>query len=161
MTKCPKCGYENPPEALSCGLCQEVLRKEKPRPAAPGHPRLAGAIRAGDGDKVLACVLDGLLLGAVRELPPGIGPDAVALAQDTQAAFLTTVAEDGRRFLFGFTDPAAVRAYKPDAAWLGMRAGDFLQTALRMGLDGVVLNPAGPYFVLEKDDLVKLLLKGS
>jgi hypothetical protein len=28
--KCVKCGYENEDSALSCNLCAEVLRKEKP-----------------------------------------------------------------------------------------------------------------------------------
>lgn len=32
---CPKCGYENQDDALSCNLCQEVLRKES-RASSPG-----------------------------------------------------------------------------------------------------------------------------
>jgi hypothetical protein len=27
--KCPKCGYDNAEDAVSCNLCSEVLRKEK------------------------------------------------------------------------------------------------------------------------------------
>ena len=54
---------------------------------------------------------------------------------------------------------------RPGEAWkparLGMPAAEFLQLALRMKLDGVVLNPAGPHFVLEKDVLLELLLRAS
>lgn len=41
--KCPNCGYENADEALSCNLCQRVLRKEKPAapPPAAGEDREA------------------------------------------------------------------------------------------------------------------------
>lgn len=44
--KCPKCGYENGPDALACGLCAEVLRAKPTTPAAQGK---GGAEPSSDG----------------------------------------------------------------------------------------------------------------
>lgn len=46
--KCPGCGYENADEALSCNLCQRVLRKEKPAapPPAAGEPKALDSLEA-------------------------------------------------------------------------------------------------------------------
>lgn len=32
---CPSCGYDNKPDALTCNLCQAILRREKPLPSTP------------------------------------------------------------------------------------------------------------------------------
>jgi hypothetical protein len=37
---CPSCGYDNKPDALTCNLCQAILRREKPIPVTP-PPELA------------------------------------------------------------------------------------------------------------------------
>jgi hypothetical protein len=68
--KCPSCGYENKPDALTCNLCQHILRREKtspaaPRPVAPPVTEAAPAqpiARAPRGPFPLKLIFFGLLL---------------------------------------------------------------------------------------------------
>jgi hypothetical protein len=47
--KCPKCNYENKPDALACGMCGEILKPKQPEPAN------APAETAGNGKPTRAC----------------------------------------------------------------------------------------------------------
>lgn len=40
--KCPKCGYENQPDSIACGLCAEVLKAKNTTKTGPSQPEGAG-----------------------------------------------------------------------------------------------------------------------
>ncbi len=47
--KCPKCGYENQPDALACGLCAEVLKGKTTATPAPSTSERGGETSGDEG----------------------------------------------------------------------------------------------------------------
>ncbi|HII75260.1 zinc-ribbon domain-containing protein [Sulfurisphaera tokodaii] len=37
MIKCPRCGYDNPDNALYCAICGYPLTTQQPTPQSPYH----------------------------------------------------------------------------------------------------------------------------
>jgi len=68
--RCPKCGYENKDDAVWCGLCGEILRRELPkepaelhRPPLPKEAKPTPLLQTvGFGRRLAAYFLDGVVL---------------------------------------------------------------------------------------------------
>ncbi|MBI5240828.1 MAG: tetratricopeptide repeat protein [Elusimicrobia bacterium] len=127
--KCPNCGYGNEDAALSCNLCQHVLRREKP--AAPAVPAAAA-------DEFKALIDKGLK----TYLTPGGQAEGLAILEKARAAIPDPPRDERDRerlarlsaLLAGFRQkaaaaPAAAQAAGPAAEvrQLRQRAGEAAQ----------------------------------
>lgn len=104
-----------------------------------------------------AALATSTLLLAVAELPPGIGSAPAALNEDTSVAILTTRNAEGHEFLIGFTSLDDVQARRPGAPAIGMAAEEALRLATGEGYAGIVINPAGSWIELRRDQIESLL----
>jgi hypothetical protein len=116
-------------------------------------PALAGALAAGDADRVCA------LLPSARLLVPVVAvPAADEAGGEAEMAVATLVNESGQRGLPVFTCVAALQEWRQDARPVPMTGSRVIAAALTEGYDGVVVDVAGPVtFTLRPDDLRRLL----
>lgn len=102
------------------------------------------------------CLLQGVLfLASARALDPAL--NGHALEQDASFSVLTAEMPDGGDGLLAFTDPESVRAYAPNVQPIGMNARDVLATVVDHGYDALIINPAGPWALVPRDDVLTIL----
>ena len=100
---------------------------------------------------------NGLLALVVAHVPAGIDPNGTVLERGTDISMLTTTAPDGGEAIVAFTDVDAVRARIPNAQHIAMHAKDILQMVVDNHYAGLVLNPAGPWAAIPREDVSQIL----
>jgi hypothetical protein len=100
---------------------------------------------------------DGLLLVAVAQVPDGIDVNGTVLQQDTALSILTTLMPDGGTALLAFTDEESLRARTPGNPYVGMHSRDLLQVVVDQEYDALIINAAGPWAGVPREDIVRIL----
>lgn len=64
--QCPKCGFENPPQAKFCGKCGEPMKAPEPAPAPPpGGEAVSQGMKTGIIIGSIFIPLLGIIMGAI------------------------------------------------------------------------------------------------
>ncbi len=117
-----------------------------------------------DIERIFRDLLNGNLLMAIREAPPGNwNGEFQTLRQDIEIEFLTITTDDGKTDFPVFTDLEELRARKPEATWLassGEQAVEKFMNEMK-NYDAMVVNPAGQYFRLNREMLEVALQMAS
>lgn len=98
-----------------------------------------------------------LLYLIVDRLPAEFASSDIALTEDTGFTILTTAMEGGGVAILAFTDLESLQRYASGAQQIAMRAEDVLRTAVEQGYHAVILNPAGPWAGIPRDDIIEIL----
>ena len=110
-------------------------------------------------EKLLEILKNCFVYVAVQDLPPHLkGVGTFVLQEDTPLVMLASTSADGKTRKLIFSDRAQVLARQPDADSIAMSAPVAARQALREGLEGLVIDPAG-YWVeftrAETEDLAR------
>jgi hypothetical protein len=106
-----------------------------------------------------AAIMQGNLLLIARQPIQGIGSTPVRIDHDIHADFLKTSSPAGGTALVAFTDLESTSG-RPSAAGhpvLIVEARTVLEMAVRGTDGGLILNPNGPWAVIPREDVVKIL----
>ena len=74
--QCPKCNFENPPEAKFCGKCGETM-KLMPPPPPPPHDDVSKELKIGIAIGSAIIPLIGIIMGAIYMNDPNPNKKAV------------------------------------------------------------------------------------
>ena len=99
----------------------------------------------------------GSLLVIVADLPTGIGCGETLLDGDTTVSMLTTSLPNGGDAILAFTDLESMEARVPNPKYLAIGSLNLLQLVIDGGYDGLVLNAAGPWAGIPRDDVRRIL----
>ena len=102
-------------------------------------------------------VSEGELFLAVAELPPGMGLGWQVLEEDAELSVLTSSGPGGGEVLLAFTDERAVQQRAPGVPFVAMPSRRVLETVMDLNLDGIILNPAGPWAGIPREDVENIL----
>lgn len=104
---------------------------------------------------------DGMLFLATSAIPSEWGQGPIVLEKATSIAMLTTTAPDGGQALLAFTSHEEVKKRNGACSSFAMRAKDVLKLVIRNEYSALVLNPAGPWAGIPREDVEKILHVGS
>ncbi|HEY0605094.1 MAG TPA: SseB family protein [Herpetosiphonaceae bacterium] len=99
----------------------------------------------------------GNLLVAVQSLPEGVGTEARTLTQDLPVKMLTSTGPEGGVVLLAFTDEAALHERAPGSPYLVLSARAVLDIVLRDGYAGLIINPAGSWAGVPREDIQRIV----
>jgi SseB protein N-terminal domain len=100
---------------------------------------------------------EGFLLLAVANVPSGSETTGAVLEQDTPINVLTTATPEGGTALVAFTDVESLQARMTAVPYLALNSQDVLQLVIQQGHDALVLNPAGPWVMVPREDVSQIL----
>lgn len=127
----------------------------------PAHAKLAAAIARCQGRSapeqhanLLERLMAAPLLVAIEGLPEGF---AFGAEGETPVRFLSEERAEGERVVFGFSSPEALAAKAPAAVGLLVDPATVLDWIIAGGVEGLVLDPAGPSAFVSHDDARQLL----
>jgi hypothetical protein len=100
---------------------------------------------------------NGRLFLAARNLPPEWGVGPVTLEKATTVQMLTSSAPTGGEALLAFTSDAEVRKRNSSCASFSMSSRDVLALLVKQDFTALVLNPAGPWAGISREDIEKIL----
>lgn len=90
-----------------------------------------------------ALSVGGQLLYAVKQAPDGV-------------QVRTSTSPDGQTFALAFTSAAEVMVRGSSDSWVAIDISRVVSDALGEGFSGLVINPAGPWIELNRDDLLQV-----
>jgi hypothetical protein len=99
----------------------------------------------------------GYLLLAVSEVPVAIETNRGILQEDTSLTILTTTMPNGGTAILAFTDIESVHGYAPGKSHVAMRSPDVLEAVIDEGYDALIVNAAGPWAVVPREDVLRIL----
>ena len=99
----------------------------------------------------------GLLLVIVADLPAGLGLGEILLDHDTTVSMLTTSLPSGGDAVVAFTDLESLEARARGAKHIGLRSVDLLRLVIDGGYGGLIVNPAGSWAGVPRDDVRRIL----
>ena len=102
-------------------------------------------------------VTRGTLLLAVADGGSDLPRATSELVPKTVVPALTTAGQNGGPAMLAFTDAAALRARAVESRIVAMAAKDVLELVADEDYDGLVLNPAGRWVGLTRDDVARIL----
>jgi hypothetical protein len=70
---------------------------------------------------------------------------------------LTTSLPSGAEAIVAFTDEESLEARAPGAQNVAMRSLDVLRLVIDGGYDGLIINPAGPWAGVPREDVLRIL----
>ena len=129
-----------------------MLRDELIRDAIANLSASDGVSRA----RLYRCLSQGVLFLASATAVDHVSK-SVALEEDTSLSVLSTQMPDGGNGLLAFTDAESVRAYDPNVHPVGTVARDVLTTVVDHGYDALIINPAGPWALVPRQDVLSIL----
>ena len=96
----------------------------------------------------------------MARLPDEIDLNEAILRTDAPLTILTTSTPDGRTALLAFTDLEALQAHAPDLPYVAMGSRDVLEVVIDQGYDALIVNAAGPWAGLPREDVLQILNGG-
>jgi hypothetical protein len=100
---------------------------------------------------------EGFLLLAVASIPQAIEMTGTALPEDSSVAALTTSMPEGGTAILAFTDLESLQNRISKTPYIVLRARDVLEMVIDQDYDALVLNPAGPWATVPREDIVGIL----
>jgi hypothetical protein len=110
-------------------------------------------------DDFYRCLSQGVLLVAVGKVPD-IEMNGTLLEEDTRISILTTDMPDGGTAILAFTDIESLRAYSPATPHIAMRSVDVLEAVIDNDYDALIVNAAGPWARITREDIPSILQRG-
>lgn len=136
----------------------------------PSNPRLVEAMRRvgqADGPEARRTLYHELLTCTLMVPTAGAKPEPTepgrwtTLSEDMHADIVSIRDGEGEVAFLAFTDTDALRAWQPEgSACLGLPGRALFALALEHGLDGIWLNPAGPFAGKVTRRELEMLVKG-
>ena len=102
-------------------------------------------------------LLQGSLLVAVASLPKEITDTPQVLQESLSVNMLTSSGPNGGEVLLAFTDTQALRARVSAGFPLAMPSKQVLEIVLRDGYEGLVINPAGSWAEIPREDIERIV----
>jgi hypothetical protein len=99
----------------------------------------------------------GFFLLAVADVPHGVEVEGTILPQDTPVTVLTASVPDGGTAILAFTDLESLRARISKASHIVMLSRDVLEMVIEQNYDALILNPAGPWAGVPREDILRIL----
>lgn len=99
----------------------------------------------------------GLLLIVVKSLPSDVDISGAVLCRDTRVSLLTVTMPEGGTAILGFTDPDALQAYSVEYGYIAMQSKDVLKIVVDEGYDALILNAAGPWVSVSRQEIINIL----
>lgn len=119
------------------------------------NARLRCALADGSPDELRACLTEGPLLLALRELPAeGAGE---VEPREWTVRFVSSREIEGATWLCAFADAASAAESAPGAVWVALDAGTVMRFAIGAGYAGLLLDPGGAAARLACDELAELV----
>ena len=103
-------------------------------------------------------LLQGSLLVAVASLPKEIIDTPQVLQESLSVNMLTSSGPNGGEVLLAFTDTQALRARVSAGFPLAMPSKQVLEIVLRDGYEGLVINPAGSWAEIPREDVERIVM---
>ena len=100
---------------------------------------------------------EGMLLLGIAQPHPQISPGLQTLPNDVRVSILTSTGVSGEKTLLAFTDVEALRARNPKCPFIGMESRAVLEQVVRGGFAALIINPAGPWAAIPREDIQKIL----
>lgn len=132
--------------------------------AAKGNPRLRKAIvefNHHPTDKNRRVMYEAFIKGpiflGVRNIPEELGSPQLDDGLDVQIEILTSDSDEGPPVILAFSDMEALHSRCPDTPFIIVEPVKLLQWVIEEGYDGIVLNPAGPWAGIHRDEVEVLL----
>lgn len=97
-----------------------------------------------------------ILLG-VRDVPENVDEGVHGIDEDLELEVLTSEGADGPPIILAFTDVEALDERSPNLPYIAIDPVQLLQWVIEEGYGGIVINPAGPWAGIHRDE-VELLL---
>ena len=146
------------------GLFDFLRRPEPKSMPGPHNPKLQAALKAHKvapspqaREYLLRVLGESIVLVAVQELPEELrGEGPFVLQKDMTIVELTTTNAQGERMGLVFSDHANVQARKKGAPWMSLDAKQAATNVLRMNARGMVVDPAGDWIELTRQELEDL-----
>ena len=103
-------------------------------------------------------LLQGSLLVAVASLPKEIIDTPQVLQESLSVNMLTSSGPNGGEVLLAFTDTQALRARVSTGFPLAMPSKQVLEIVLRDGYEGLIINPAGSWAEIPREDVERIVM---
>jgi SseB protein N-terminal domain len=100
---------------------------------------------------------EGFLLLAVASIPQAIEMTGTPLPGGTSVTVLTTSMPEGDTAMLAFTDLESLQSRTTKTPYVVMQARDVLEMVIDEDYDALVLNPAGPWGTVPREDIVGIL----
>lgn len=94
-------------------------------------------------------------------IPQAIEITGTALPEGTSVTVLTTSMPEGGTAMLAFTDLESLQSRTSKTPYVVMQARDVLEMVIDQDYDALVLNPAGPWATLPREDFTQAEIHSS